>query len=100
MQEISVPNLMKWYRYLFHLLCSGNSLPTHLLRAGYSVRYENSFLVVGGSSTVGGSTILRDSMLQYRPETDTWAELPGKLRTPRSEHIAIVVDLAIFPACP
>ena len=80
-----------------NFLCSsGNNLPIPRLVSAYYVRYEDSFLVVGGFHDASTRS---DAILKYQPETDTWAELPGRLRTPRSSATAIVVDLAIFPEC-
>ena len=53
------------------------------------VRQEDSFLLVG-----------EDTMLQYDRGSGTFVELPGKLLVARINPLAIVVDRAIFPACP
>ena len=73
----------------------GNDLPYDLERA-YSVRWEDSFVLVGG---YGNGNYL-DTLLKYEPMSDTWLELPGKLNIARRELIAIVVDQTIFPECP
>ena len=70
------------------------------LEGAYRVNIEESFILVGGWGTTADQ-FYRDTMLKYQPESDTWLELPGKLKKGRAdEPIAIVVDKAIFPACP
>ena len=69
------------------------------LHDSYSVRYGDSFILVGGWNSDGGWA-QQDTLLMYRPEDDEkWLELKGKLRKPRARHTAILVDKAIFPHC-
>ena len=68
------------------------------LHDSYSVRFEDSFILVGGWNADSGWA-QQDTLLMYRPEDDTWLELPGKLQKPRARHTAIVVDKGIFPYC-
>ena len=62
------------------------------VRGAYSIRYEDSFVLVGGNGNM-------DSLLRYQPESDTWIELPSKLKVGREDLIAILVDVDIFPEC-
>ena len=65
----------------------------------YSVRYQDSFVLVGGVWDSVSSWY--DTLLQYIPtENGTWVELPGKLKVAREPAAAIVVDRSIFPPCP
>ena len=65
------------------------------------MRTEQSFAIVGGHKQEGGSAEEDyDTILLYQPEDDTWMELPGKLKTPRSAPVVIAVDTSIFPQCP
>ena len=62
----------------------------------YSVHFDETFALIGGAGTVG----YRDTMLKYEPKNDTWSELPGKMKRGRSNAIAVVLDVNIFPPCP
>ena len=61
------------------------------------MRTEQSFAIVGGFNDELDQYL--DTILMYQPQDYTWSELPGKLQSPRSEAIAIAVDISIFPQC-
>ena len=75
----------------------GTDLPFGVT-AGTSVRTEQSFAIVGGYSRELQQE--HDTILLYQPQDNTWMDLHGRLKTPRSAPIAIVVDISIFPQCP
>ena len=64
------------------------------VRGAYSIRYEESFVLVGGNGNRP-----QDTLLKYQPESDTWMELPSRLKVGRTDLIAILVDVDIFPEC-
>ena len=74
----------------------GNDLPFGLDSA-YSVRYQDSFVLVGGFNYDSGERL--DTLLMYQKESDSWAELPGKMQVARRYPIAIPVDGSLFPEC-
>ena len=47
----------------------------------------------------GNPNILSDKLIKYLPESNTLMELPGKMKLPRTDLVAIVVDRSIFPPC-
>ena len=71
------------------------------LNKAYRLRFDDSFILVGGFGGSPWTSVRtpRDGLLKYHPQTDTWAEIPGKMRLPRDDVVAIVVDLEIFPQC-
>ena len=62
-----------------------------------SVPFEDSFLLVGGYDNSKYQYL--DTILQYIPSSDSWLELPTKLRTPRADHVVIPVKRSVFPSC-
>ena len=71
----------------------GNDLPNmgaNSADEAYSIRYEDTFILVGD---VGN----QDTLLKYQPESDSWSELPDKLKLGRTEAVAILVNKEIFP---
>ena len=74
----------------------GNDLPFGLDSA-YSVRYQDSFALVGGFDYDSGERL--DTLLKYEPQSDSWTELPGKMQVARRYPVAIAVDESLFPEC-
>ena len=74
----------------------GNDLP-FAMDSAYSVRFEESFVLVAGFNYDSGEPI--DTLLKYEPEGDSWLELPGRVRVARRYPIAIPVDESLFPEC-
>ena len=62
-----------------------------------SVPFEDSFLLVGGYDYSRDEYL--DTVLQYIPASDSWLELPTKLRTARADHVVIPVMRSVFPSC-
>ena len=60
-----------------------------------AVPYQNSFLLVGGYD---GDMYIGD-IYQYSAEGDQWLEMDSRLKTPRSEHAALLVRQSLFPEC-
>ena len=75
----------------------GTDLP-YGVAGGATVRTEQSFAIVGGFSMEMDQDL--DTILMYQPQDNTWMELPGRLKTPRSGAMAIAIDPSIFPECP
>eukprot|EP00094_Tigriopus_californicus_P006431 TCALIF_06193-PA protein Name:"Similar to kel-10 Kelch repeat-containing protein kel-10 (Caenorhabditis elegans)" AED:0.19 eAED:0.75 QI:33/0.5/0.33/1/1/1/3/0/228 len=65
----------------------GPSLPTPIF-SGASVNHDQSFILVGGSDGVNA----RDELLTYDPELKEFVVLAAKLRKPRQDHVAIIVE--------
>ena len=64
------------------------------------IRVDDTFVMVGGSvSDEQGRSYYSDKMIKYLPESGTFMELPGKMKTPRYSTTAIVVERSIFPPC-
>ena len=78
------------------LIFSGYDLSFRLSFAD-DVRVDDTFAMVGG---IQGTAETSDSIIKYLPESGTFLELPGKMKIPRYETTAILVDRSIFPSCP
>ena len=76
---------------------TGTDLP-YGVAGGATVRTDQSFAIVGGFSMEMDQDL--DTILMYQPQDNTWMELPGRLKTPRSGAMAIAIDPSIFPECP
>ena len=64
------------------------------------IRVDDTFVMVGGYVNDGeGPSYHSDKLIKYLPESGTFMELPGKMKTPRAEATAIVVERSIFPTC-
>ena len=82
------------------------SLESEAWRPGYDlsfrlsfaddIRVDDTFAMVGG---IRGTAETSDSIIKYLPDSGTFVELPGKLKIPRYETTAILVDRSIFPSC-
>ena len=80
---------------------TGNPLPKRLSEAAV-VPYEDSFLLVGGTNNLGppNSDQYFGDVYRYDAGKDEWAKLEGsELRTPRSDHVALLVPQSLFPEC-
>ncbi len=61
-----------------------------------AVQYADTFLVVGGYWEHGDL----NNILQYRPETGEWSDLPVKLAIRRYQHFGVMVPVDSLPfAC-
>ena len=67
------------------------------INSAYDIRVDDTFVMVGGYfNTLGGYS---DKLIKYLPESGTFMELPGKMKLPRYDTAAILVDRSIFPPC-
>ena len=60
-----------------------------------AVPYQNSFLLVGGLGDDGSS----GDIYHYNAEDDQWLEMESKLKTPRINHVALLVRKSLFSEC-
>ena len=74
---------------------SGNEVSFRLSYAD-DIRVDDTFAMVGG---IQGSADTSDTIVKYLPESGTFLELPGKMKLPRYDTTAILVDRSIFPPC-
>ena len=75
---------------------TANLLPKPIGEAAI-VPYQTSFLLVGGYNSNDGYI---EDIYQYDAAIDEWIELEAKLKTPRSHHVALLVQPSLFPDCP
>ena len=71
----------------------GNEMPFGIMGA-YDIRMNDTFVMVGGIDNS-----FSDKLRMYLPESGTFMELPGKMKTARWYATAILVDRSIFPPC-
>ena len=75
-------------------------MPKHISEAAV-VPYENSFYLVGGMNNLGplnSDQYFRD-VYRYEADKDDWVRLESELKTPRSDHVALLVRQSLFPEC-
>ena len=77
---------------------SGNDLTQGVTHA-YDIRVDETFIMVGGVNGGENSPVISDVLIKYLPESGTLMPLPGKMKLPRFDHIAILVERSIFPPC-
>ena len=64
------------------------------------IRVDDTFVMVGGRIyDEQGRYYISDKLIKYLPESGTFVELPGKMKTPRYSTTAILVERSIFPQC-
>ena len=64
------------------------------------IRVDDTFVMVGGRIfDEQGHVDKSDKLIKYLPESETFIELPGKMKTRRYLTAAIVVERSIFPPC-
>jgi len=73
---------------------SAQSLPEPITRASV-VPFNNTFLVVGGF----GNGEYSGNIYQYIVADDDWFKMDTELKTPRSRHVALLVQQSLFPDC-
>ena len=64
------------------------------------VTFEDSFLLVGGFN---GDLILAPligDIYQYNAALDTFEKLASELKTPRYQHVSLLVPQSLFTECP
>ena len=66
------------------------------ISSAYDIRFNDTFVMVGGWDEDG---VLSDKLRMYLPESGTFMELPGKMKTARRDATAILVERSIFPPC-
>ena len=76
---------------------SASRLPKQISEAAI-VPYDDSFFHVGGGNRDFG--LFFEDIYQYDADSDEWIEMEAKLKTPRSDHIALMVQRSLFPECP
>ena len=76
-------------------MVSANRLPKPILGAAV-VPYDNSFLLVGGFS----DGLYSADIHKYNAVDDEWIKLEAELKTPRYNHVALLVEQSLFPECP
>ena len=78
---------------------TANDLPKQMV-ASAVVPFNDSFFIVGGANAYGdeGSEFYRDNY-QYDGDNDEWIEMEAKLKTPRYDHVALLVKQSLFPDC-
>ena len=70
------------------------------INSAYDIRVDDTFVMVGGFGyEEDGVFGYSDKLIKYWPESGTLMELPGKMKMPRENPVAILVDRSIFPAC-
>ena len=85
-----------WIRKICNMLITANRLPKPISEAAV-VPYDNSFFLVGGGNRDDG--LFFEGIYQYNADNDEWIEMEAKLKTPRSDHVALLVQQSIFPKC-
>ena len=60
------------------------------------IRVDDTFAMVGG---IRGTAETSDAIVKYLLDSGKFTELPARLKTPRYEATAILVDRSIFPSC-
>ena len=79
----------------------GNDMSFGIYSA-YDIRVDDTFVMVGGvdldTDDPFGSGY-SDKLIKYLTDSGTFMELPGKMKLPRDDHVAVLVDRSIFPAC-
>ena len=63
------------------------------------IRVNDTFVMVGGYVFSGQDYFYSDMLIKYLPESGTFMELPGKMKLPRYDTTAILVERSIFPPC-
>ena len=68
-----------------------------------TVRYKNTFLLVGGrylDTYYGGSFINElSNIIKYEPDTGGWTILPQTLAYKNAGYVRMMVKSVIFPSC-
>ena len=75
-------------------MVSANRLPKPI-RGAAVVPYDNSFLLVGGFS----DGLYSADIHMYNAVDDEWIKLEAELKTPRYNHVALLVEQSLFPEC-
>ena len=65
----------------------------------YDVRVDDTFVMVGGGLPTDEYPFIRDTLIEYSPQSGTFTEFPNKMKLPRHSATAILVDRSIFPSC-
>ena len=60
------------------------------------IRMDDTFAMVGG---IRGTAETSDAIVKYLPNSGKFTELPGRMKIPRYEATAILVDRSVFPSC-
>lgn len=63
--------------------------------SGASVDIDQSFILVGGSDGLNA----RDEIQTYDPKSEEFVVLAAKLRKPRQDHVAIIIDDSLGLTC-
>ena len=66
------------------------------INSAYDIRFNDTFVMVGGRDENYANS---DKLRMYLPESGTFMELPGKMKTARKDATAILVERSIFPPC-
>ena len=61
------------------------------------VPYNNTFLLTGGFAAPDFNEL--DSIYQYDAQNGDWIKLTTQLKTPRKQHVALLVPQNLFPEC-
>ena len=75
---------------------SASRLPKQISEAAI-VPYDDSFFHVGGGNRDFG--LFFEDIYRYDADADEWIEMEAKLKTPRSHHVALLVQQSLFPEC-
>ena len=67
---------------------------------GRAVQYQNSFIIVGGTSDDYSGFDGREDILLYEPDAEMWVTLPQKLTTPDYVTAAVLVSNDFNVNCP
>ena len=68
---------------------------TYSIDSSYDIRVNDTFVMVGGLV----NDYFSDKLRIYLPGNKTLVELPGKMKVPRMDTTAILVERSIFPPC-
>ena len=60
------------------------------------IRVDDTFAMVGG---IRGTAETSDAIIKYLPDSGEFTELPGRMKIPRYEATAILVNGSIFSSC-
>ena len=88
--------VIKIYETIRHLHFTANRLPRPISEAAV-VPYKDSFFLVGGGNRDDG--LFFKDIYHYDIDNDAWIEVEGKMRTARSDPIALPVQESLFPEC-
>ena len=61
-----------------------------------AVSFDSTFLLIGGWDA---DFNVLPYIYKYDVQTDNWIKLTNQLKTPRKQHVALLVPQNLFPEC-